>query len=684
MPPRGRSFALRAGTIVVAITTVAALGGPASAAPTPTPSATTDASATYSQFSQGRVGATHYAVIKPACATATEPGQYTCMALKRVDVPKGTKGAKVYVDDVATPGPAGGFTPADLASAYSVTPSSAVGATQTIGIVDWNNDTHAIADLNHFDAQYGLPAETATSFKIVNQAGGTTLPASTSDTLEITLDIEAARGLCTKCKILLVEANAPSGADLAIAVNTAARLHATEISNSYGAPEDPAHPDPATTVSAYNHPGIVITASTGDDGWFFWDNANFGGASANAPSTPASYPSVVSVAGTALAVNADGTRQAEEVWNENGLDDEGANSGASGGGCSKIYAAPTFQSAAVGYAATGCAGKKMVGDVAALADPFTGFDVYDSGNGGWLTIGGTSLSSPLVAAFWALAGGAPGAANPTQVLYDNYRLRKTSLYDVTVGGNGFCGGDTTENCGTEVGLNFGGTTHNPNALGGGNVDCSFPRDNTDPATPPVKSPECNAAIGYDGASGVGAPIGLNVFKSTAPHVAITHPATLKLNTTSVFKVSSFSDPVGHAVSYSWNYGDSVARTTLASHVYHKAGSYTVSLTVTDSVGQKATGTTRITVGMPLALKINGSATVHHGVNYRWTFYGSTDPNTGAKFLHYVWNWGDGTKTSAGASVTHRYATIAKRIITLTVTDTTGVVTAKKFAVNVVR
>ncbi|MEO8889805.1 MAG: PKD domain-containing protein [Jatrophihabitantaceae bacterium] len=683
LPRRKASFALRAGIIATTVSLViAGLAAPAGAAPTPK---STNAVSAYAQTSAGRVGTTHYAVIKPACAEPSTPGGYTCMALERVNVPKGTKGAKAYVDAAVTAGPAGGFTPADLAWAYQMTPSSSVGSSQTIAIIDWNNDSHARADLNLFDKHYRLPAETATSLRIVNQTGGTTLPPITSDTVEITLDIESARAVCNKCKILLVEATAPTSADLAVAVNTAARLGATEISNSYGAPENTAHPDPASIVNAYNHPGVVITASTGDDGWFSWDHANVsGGRSSNGPSTPASYPSVVSVAGTALALNADGSRQSEQVWNENGLDDESTHTHASGGGCSTIYAAPSFQRTAAGYAATGCNGKNMVGDVAAVADPYTGFDVYDSANGGWLTVGGTSLASPIVAALWGLAGGARRVASPAQALYDNYRLRPTSLYDVTLGGNGFCAGDTTAHCEAAVQNDFNLPSGNPNGFGAGLLDCSFPRDGSAPATPPVRVTECNASVGYDGASGVGAPQGLNALRSTVPTVAIAHPALMKLNTTETFKISSFSDPVGHAVAYSWSYGDGSAATTSTSHVYRKAGTFTVSMTVTDSVGQRATARTVVTMGRPMALKINGPAAVHHGGLYRWTMYGSSDPNTGARFLRYVWNWGDGTSTSGSPALTHRYARIARRVITLTVSDSSGVRTVKKFSVNVVR
>ena len=57
--------------------------------------------------------------------------------------------------------------------------------------------------------------------------------------------------------------------------------------------------------------------------------------------------------------------------------------------------------------AAGCS-KRIDNDVAADADPATGVAVYDTynGNGGWNEVGGTSASSPMIAAVYALAGNA--------------------------------------------------------------------------------------------------------------------------------------------------------------------------------------------------------------------------------------------------------------------------------------
>jgi hypothetical protein len=70
-----------------------------------------------------------------------------------------------------------------------------------------------------------------------------------------------------------------------------------------------------------------------------------------------------------------------------------------------------------GWANTACGTKRLDNDVSAVADPYTGFDIYDIEEGGWLTIGGTSLSSPLVSSLYALAGGGGGVSYPAATLY---------------------------------------------------------------------------------------------------------------------------------------------------------------------------------------------------------------------------------------------------------------------------
>src|SRR5205814_7469326 len=149
-------------------------------------------------------------------------------------------------------------------------------------------------------------------------------------------------------------------------------MGANVISNSYGGPEFSSE---TSSESHYNHPGIAITVSSGDNGY----GAEF----------PAASRYVIAVGGTHLTRDGSARGWTETVW-----------SGA-GSGCSAYIAKPSWQTDG------GCA-RRTVADVAAVADPNTGVAVYDTyahqGVSGWLVFGGTSVASPIIASVYALAG----------------------------------------------------------------------------------------------------------------------------------------------------------------------------------------------------------------------------------------------------------------------------------------
>jgi subtilase family serine protease len=334
------------------------------------------------------VPASHFSVTA-SCAVA-RPGFARCFALL-------VHGSAHLSLQAA--GPAG-FHPADLVSAYGL-PSTG-GATQTVAIVDAYNDPNAEADVNTYRSQFGLPACTTANgcFKKVDQNGGTNYPRNdTGWSQEISLDLDMVSAICPQCHILLVEANSASNASLAKAVDEAAALGANAISNSYGGSEDP------SSASHYSHAGVAITASTGDAGF------------RGGPQSPADYSTVIAVGGTSLRHSTNARGWSESVW-----------SGA-GSGCSKIIAKPSWQTD------TACA-KRTIGDVSAVANPNTGVAVYDSfgAGAGWNVFGGTSVSSPIIAAVYALAANT-SSVNDASGLYTN----EVSLYDVRKGSNGTCG-----------------------------------------------------------------------------------------------------------------------------------------------------------------------------------------------------------------------------------------------------
>src|SRR3954469_3384092 len=312
---------------------------------------------------------------------------------------------------VAAAAPAGGYGPSDLQSAYAL-PSGTAGAGQTVAIVDAYDDTKAESDLATYRSTYGLPACTTANgcFKKVNQSGiqGSYPSNNQSWAVEISLDLDMVSAACPQCHILLVEANSNSNANLYVAVDTAARLGANEISNSYGGAESSSDP---SSNSHFNPPGVAITVSSGDSGY--------------GVEYPAASPYVTAVGGTTLTRASNARGWSESAW-----------SGA-GSGCSTYEAKQSWQKD------SGCA-RRTVADVSAVADPNTGVNVYDSncsglnkliGNcfSGWGVVGGTSASSPIIASVYALAG------NASSVTYGSFPYSHASaLNDVTSGNNGTC------------------------------------------------------------------------------------------------------------------------------------------------------------------------------------------------------------------------------------------------------
>ncbi|HJQ74422.1 MAG TPA: S53 family peptidase [Gaiellaceae bacterium] len=546
-----------------------------------------------------------YAVGKPVCKAPKHlltAGNATCTAMRRVLVKVGTKGAQPFTPaagatGASTMGPNLGLTPSDLVSAYHLSTSASAGSNQTVAIVDAFNDPKIKSDLATFDTQYGLPCNNCLT--VVSQTGSTTsLPPNdtTGWSIEESLDVQAVHGICPACHILLVEATSDSDANLATAENEAATLGATEISNSFGGPEA------GTTSSfaaAFNHPGVVITASSGDDGYYDFDLLGADGV-INQPEIPAAYNTVVAVGGTSLYLGQSATRTSETVWNDNGPQavweaNLGFPLGAGGGGCSTLFTATGWQASQAGYASAVCGGKRLVADVSMVADPLTGYDIYDSFNcgaacsTGWQTFGGTSLSAPLVAAAYALSGGAHGVTYPSLTLYGHPK----AFFDVTVGGNGICDGEGAAQCPDY-------STNGTFDLGAGMLDCAY----TPAAAIAAGTGACDAAPGFDGPSGLGTPNAQSVFNKAVPTFTISPaPTTANVNVSASFGTTKPSDPFpgGSVTKYTWNWGDGTANTVTSgstssvTHTFTTTGTKTVTVTANDNYDVTNAKTLKVTV-----------------------------------------------------------------------------------------
>jgi subtilase family serine protease len=343
-----------------------------------------------------------------------------------------------------------GYTPAQLRGAYGVATAAEDGTGQTVAVIDAYASPTIADDVNRYSTLHGLPTMNGGQFLQVVAPGTFKRPVSGANNPkkgpvqdpqgwygEETLDIEAVHSIAPGAGIVYV--GAPNNyQDLDAALNHVVDQHlASIVTNSYGwsseaLPTGFVKPYLDTMVQAAAT-GIGVYFSSGDSG------DETGGNPANAahatPDWPASSPWVTAVGGTSLGVGAAGQYLLETGW-ETGRSSlsGGAWSPAypgnylygSGGGTSHLFAQPSYQAGVVPSAVAtrnGGSPMRVVPDIAALGDPTTGMLVgqtqtFPDGSVAYseYRIGGTSLSSPLMAGFMALvqqrAGRVIGFANP--------------------------------------------------------------------------------------------------------------------------------------------------------------------------------------------------------------------------------------------------------------------------------
>lgn len=147
--------------------------------------------------------------------------------------------------------------------------------------------------------------------------------------------------------------------------------------------------------------------------------------------------------------------------------------------------------------------------------------------------------------------------------------------------------------------------------------------------------------------------------------------------TATFDSSGSSDPQNFALTYQWNYGDGTTSAVLnaagqISHTYTKAGQYTVTLTVTASDNLSSSATAIITVNnAPPVAVVQVTSASNGAAPFTASFdaSGSSDPQNQA--LTYSWDFGDGTTSTSGATVSHEYTSPGTYTVTLTVTNSSN-------------
>ena len=168
-----------------------------------------------------------------------------------------------------------------------------------------------------------------------------------------------------------------------------------------------------------------------------------------------------------------------------------------------------------------------------------------------------------------------------------------------------------------------------------------------------------------------------VVNPAAPTAAFTKspasPATLQ-NVNLVATGSTAA--AGHSiVLYHWSFGDggnSSSTSASTNHAYTAAGTYTVTLTVTDDVGQTGVASTDVVVVAGIVANFSISPTnptVTQSVNVNG---GDSTTATGASIVEYAWDFGNGlTATGSSATASTTYSTARTYTVRLTVRDSAG-------------
>jgi subtilase family serine protease len=342
-----------------------------------------------------------------------------------------------------------GYVPAQLQGAYGVNGLIAKGnngAGVTVAIVDAYAAPTIASDANTYSAKHGLPTFTAGQFtqitpKAYNNGYWDKINGDTCGENgwygEETLDVEAVHTMAPGADIVYSAGASCNDADLIRAENNVIDGHRAQIiSNSWGGAGDIDPTTQGALLEAYTQTfvqaaieGIGIFFSSGDNGD---EIADIGTRSTD---FPPSDPWVTAVGGTSLGIGSGNNYLFETGWGTsksiltNGKWDPkvpGNYLYGAGGGTSQVFAQPWYQKGVVPSSISKYFGGpkgRAVPDIAALADPSTGFLIGESqtfpdGSVRYseYRIGGTSLASPLMAGIEALAdqsaGWAHGFANP--------------------------------------------------------------------------------------------------------------------------------------------------------------------------------------------------------------------------------------------------------------------------------
>ena len=334
-----------------------------------------------------------------------------------VATPKFRVRHQVYARTVNT-----SFTGDELARIYDY-PMDVTGKGQCIAIIELGGG-YRTADITNYFKTLGIPEPTV---KAISVDGGQNSP-STPDSAdsEVMLDIEVAGAVAYGATLAVYFA--PNTDDGFLDAITEAihdtRYKPSVISISWGAPEVSWTEQ---SLHAYNSVfqeaaamGVTVCAAAGDTGSN--DGVYDGRVHVD---FPASSPYVLACGGTRLNVDAADRIIEEVVWHA-------SNESATGGGISEVFPLPEYQSTSqVPVSLLSKKPGRGVPDIAAVADPATGYEILVDGQ--HMVIGGTSAVAPLMAGLIALIN--EKLNKPAGFIHPKLYASVDVCRDITVGNN---------------------------------------------------------------------------------------------------------------------------------------------------------------------------------------------------------------------------------------------------------
>lgn len=352
----------------------------------------------------------------PSTATFTGVNAYDGVTPVSATFSGLTYGANPNNTDTGTLAPCG-YSPAEVQKFYGLDVAYGLGYTgtgQTVVIIDAYLQPTALPDLTAFSTLNHLPAPTSSNFTLYNPYAATQPGVDYGTDEETDLDVQWTHATAPGANIALVQAYSDDEEDMQAAALYAVTNHlGNVISFSYGLPESLTGP---FASGIYNEvaelaaaQGISIHASSGDSG-DFGPASDFGLSAPDVSGWFSDSPYATAVGGTSIGTSPiDGSVYTTGWGNNVGYLTFDATDiydppftefyAGSGGGSSSFFPKPAYQSKLPGTA-------RLLPDVSALADPFTGAefvytDPYD-GNQYVGVIGGTSLAAPIFSGIWSL------------------------------------------------------------------------------------------------------------------------------------------------------------------------------------------------------------------------------------------------------------------------------------------